>query len=146
MQYSSFVTGTRIAGDHIGCECYCGLVIRYLGSAQKQFHCRSRSLGLGGWRLPDLQGFKSSRFNSHRGALMRTPFWGEEWALHWELLLWDENFPRGPEDKIGMLFWRLHRAARIVFSLNFQLGRWSARRTHAGGDGPRAPDAPAAHP
>lgn len=24
-----------------------------------------------------------------------------------------------------MLFWRLHRAARIIFSLNFQLGRWS---------------------
>ncbi|HXV63429.1 MAG TPA: DUF885 family protein [Vicinamibacteria bacterium] len=72
-----------------------------------------------------LQGFMSNRFNSHRGALMRTPFWGEGWALYWELLLWDENFPRGPEDKIGMLFWRLHRAARIVFSLNFQLGRWS---------------------
>ena len=23
-----------------------------------------------------------------------------------------------------MLFWRLHRAARIVFSLNYQLGKW----------------------
>lgn len=73
-----------------------------------------------------LQGFMSNRFNPHRGSLSRTPFWGEGWALYWELLLWDEEgFPRGPEDKIGMLFWRLHRAARIIFSLNFQLGKWS---------------------
>jgi len=27
-----------------------------------------------------------------------------------------------------MLFWRLHRAARIIFSLNFQLGRWSPQQ------------------
>jgi hypothetical protein len=72
-----------------------------------------------------LQGFMTGRFNVHRGGISRTPFWGEGWALYWELLLWDENFPRGPEDRIGMLFWRLHRAARIVFSLNFQLGDWS---------------------
>lgn len=75
-----------------------------------------------------LQGFMSDRFNTHRGRLMRTPFWGEGWALYWELLLWDENFPRSNEDKIGMLFWRLHRAARIVFSLNFQLGEWSPQQ------------------
>jgi uncharacterized protein (DUF885 family) len=69
-----------------------------------------------------LQSFMTNRFNSHRA---RTPFWGEGWALYWELLLWDNDFPRSNEDKIGMLFWRLHRAARIVFSLNFQLGNWS---------------------
>jgi len=74
------------------------------------------------------QGFMSSRFNPHRGELSRTPFWGEGWALYWELLLWDENFPRNNEDRIGMLFWRLHRAARIIFSLNFQLGRWSPQQ------------------
>jgi uncharacterized protein (DUF885 family) len=73
-----------------------------------------------------LQAFMSDRFNSHR-AQPRTPFWGEGWALYWELLLWDNDFPRSNEDKIGMLFWRLHRAARIVFSLNFQLGNWSAQ-------------------
>jgi len=28
-----------------------------------------------------------------------------------------------PEDRIGALFWRMHRAARIIFSLNFHLGR-----------------------
>lgn len=26
-----------------------------------------------------------------------------------------------------MLFWRMHRAARIIFSLNYQLGNWSPR-------------------
>jgi hypothetical protein len=74
-----------------------------------------------------LQGFMSDRFNAHRDALSSTPFWGEGWALYWELLLWDADFPRDDPDRIGMLFWRLHRAARIVFSLNFQLGEWSAQ-------------------
>jgi uncharacterized protein (DUF885 family) len=50
---------------------------------------------------------------------------GEGWALYWELLLWDHGFPRSPEDKVGMLWWRMHRAARIIFSLNFHLGRWT---------------------
>jgi uncharacterized protein (DUF885 family) len=53
------------------------------------------------------------------------PFWGEGWALYWELQLYDRDFPRDDPDRIGMLFWRLHRAARIVFSLNYQLGNWS---------------------
>src|SRR5690606_38030270 len=57
-----------------------------------------------------------------------TPFWGEGWALYWELLLWDENFARNDADKIGTLFWRLHRAARIIFSLNFQLGKWTPQQ------------------
>jgi uncharacterized protein (DUF885 family) len=72
-----------------------------------------------------LQGFMTSRFNSHRPG---TPFWGEGWALYWELLLWENDFPRSNEDRIGMLFWRLHRAARIVFSLNFQLGNWTPQQ------------------
>jgi uncharacterized protein (DUF885 family) len=72
-----------------------------------------------------LQSFLSNRFNRHREG---TPFWGEGWALYWELLLWDRDFPRSNEDRIGMLFWRLHRAARIVFSLNFQLGNWSPQQ------------------
>ena len=72
-----------------------------------------------------LQWFMSSRFNPHRGRLARTPFWGEGWALYWEFRLWDVDFARNDEDRIGMLFWRLHRAARIVFSLNYHLGNWS---------------------
>ena len=72
-----------------------------------------------------MQAFMSNRFNSHRGRLNRTPFWGEGWALYWEFRLWDADFPRNDPDKIGMLFWRLHRAARIIFSLNYHLGNWS---------------------
>ena len=75
-----------------------------------------------------MQGFMTRRFNPHRGELMRTPFWGEGWALYWELVLWDADFPRNNPDRIGMLFWRLHRAARIIFSLNYQLGRWSPQQ------------------
>ena len=72
-----------------------------------------------------MQGFLTQRFNPHRGALMRTPFWGEGWALYWEFRLWETDFPRNDPDRIGMLFWRLHRAARIIFSLNYHLGRWT---------------------
>ena len=68
-----------------------------------------------------LQGFMTDRYNSHRN-LFRTPFWGEGWALYWEMRLWDMGFPSTPEDRIGMLFWRMHRAARIIFSLSFHLG------------------------
>jgi len=71
-----------------------------------------------------LQQFMYRRFNPHRSVL-GTPFWIEGNSLYWEMLLWDLGFPRGPEDKIGMLFWRTHRAARIVFSLSFHLGLMS---------------------
>lgn len=67
-----------------------------------------------------LQGFMTARYKPYRG-LFSTPFWGEGWALYWELLLWDLNFPQTPENKIGMLFWHMHRCARIVFSLSFHL-------------------------
>jgi hypothetical protein len=42
-----------------------------------------------------LQGFMTNRFNEHRG-MFRTPFWGEGWALYWEMMLWENDFPRGP--------------------------------------------------
>jgi uncharacterized protein (DUF885 family) len=68
-----------------------------------------------------LQGFMAQRYNPHR-RLFQTPFHSEGWALWWEFLLWDQGFPRSPEDKVGMLFWRMHRCARIIFSLSFHLG------------------------
>jgi uncharacterized protein (DUF885 family) len=67
-----------------------------------------------------LQGFMTARYKPYRG-LFGTPFWGEGWALYWELLLWDMKFPKTPEDRIGFLFWRSHRCARIVFSLSFHM-------------------------
>lgn len=72
-----------------------------------------------------LQGFMASRWANHR-SMFRTPFLVEGWALYWELHLWDLGFPESPEDELGMLFWRAHRSARIIFSLNFHLGNWSA--------------------
>jgi uncharacterized protein (DUF885 family) len=67
-----------------------------------------------------LQGFMAARNKPYRGVFS-TPFWSEGNALYWELLLWDLNFAKTPENRIGMLFWRMHRCARIIFSLSFHL-------------------------
>ncbi len=67
-----------------------------------------------------LQGFMTDRYRPYRQTF-RTPFWGEGWALYWEFLLWDKGFQKTPEDRVGALFWRMHRCARIIFSLNFHL-------------------------
>jgi uncharacterized protein (DUF885 family) len=67
-----------------------------------------------------LQGFMAARYKPYR-SVFSTPFWSEGGALYWELLLWDLGFAKKPEDKIGMLFWRMHRCARIIFSMSFHL-------------------------
>lgn len=69
-----------------------------------------------------MQEYATRRYNTHR-TLFSTAFWTEGWALYWELLFWDRgDFFTSPEDKIGTLFWRMHRCARIIFSLRFHLG------------------------
>jgi len=73
-----------------------------------------------------LQMFMCDRYKAYRN--FNTPFWIEGWALYWEMLLWDLHFPRSPEDRVGMLFWRMHRCARIIFSLNFHLGKWTPQQ------------------
>lgn len=93
-----------------------------------------------------LQDFMTTRYNTHR-APYATVFWGEGWALYWELLLWDHGFAKSPEDKMGFLFWRMHRCARIIFSLGYHLGEMTPQacvdmlvdvvgheRTHAEGE------------
>lgn len=72
-----------------------------------------------------LQEYMSDRYRRWRGVF-DTPFWVEGWAFYWEMALWDLDFPRSPEDRIGMLFWRMHRAARVIFSLSFHLGQMTA--------------------
>ena len=74
-----------------------------------------------------LQGFMMDRYAPQRREFY-TPFWVEGNAFYWETLFWDLGFPRTPEDRIGMLFWRSHRAARIIFSLNFHLGNWTPQQ------------------
>jgi uncharacterized protein (DUF885 family) len=73
-----------------------------------------------------LQLFVSRRKNAHRREY-GTPFYSEGWPLYWEILLWELGFARSAEDRVGMLFWRMYRCARIVFSLKFHLGAMSER-------------------
>lgn len=74
-----------------------------------------------------LQQFMNQRYMTHRRPF-GTPFWTEGWALYWEFVLWDRNFPRDARDKVGMLFWRMHRCARIIFSLNYHLGKMTPQQ------------------
>jgi len=75
----------------------------------------------------NLQYYMQSRYKPYRRPF-GTPFWSEGWSLYWEMLLWDQNFAKTPEDKIGMLFWRMHRCARIIFSMNYHLGKWTPKQ------------------
>lgn len=73
----------------------------------------------------NLVGYMGQRFNGYRASLGGTPFLGEGWPLYWETILYDKGFFDSPEKRVGSLFWRMHRAARIVFSLKFHMGQWS---------------------
>ncbi|KAL1852102.1 hypothetical protein Daus18300_012314 [Diaporthe australafricana] len=69
-----------------------------------------------------LQIFTAARHRPYRG-LFDTPFYVEGWAMYWELVFWDRaDFFADPRDRVGTLFWRMHRCARILFSLRFHLG------------------------
>jgi hypothetical protein len=70
-----------------------------------------------------LQQFMNARSPDRRGA--GTPFWTEGGALYWEFVLYEKGFAQTPEDRVGFLVWRMHRCARIQFSLNFHMGRWT---------------------
>jgi len=74
----------------------------------------------------NLEFFSNARNRTYRDY--DTPFWVEGWSLYWELLLYDMNFAQKPEDKIGMLFWRMHRCARIIFSFNYHMGKWTPQQ------------------
>jgi Bacterial protein of unknown function (DUF885) len=72
-----------------------------------------------------LQGYMSQRYRVYRSPF-HTAFWTEGMAFYWEMLMWDLGYDQTPEQRIGVLFWRMHRCARIIFSLNFHLGQWPA--------------------
>ena len=74
-----------------------------------------------------LQQFMAQRYNAHR-QLFSTPFWSEGQSLYWEMFFWDHGFQQSPEDRLGALFWRMHRSARIIFSLNFHLGKMTPQQ------------------
>jgi hypothetical protein len=74
----------------------------------------------------NLVGFLGARYAGYRARIGgTTPFFGEGWPLYWELTLYDMGFDDTPEERVGALFWRMHRCARIIFSLNFHMGLWS---------------------
>jgi len=68
-----------------------------------------------------LQVFMSARYRPYRQAF-GSGFWIEGNAFYWELRYWDLGYDATPQQRIGALFWRMHRCARIIFSLSFHLG------------------------
>ena len=73
-----------------------------------------------------MQGYMTQRYRAYR-SLFGTSFWTEGMAFYWEMLLWDLGFTHTPEQRVGALFWRMHRCARIIFSLSFHLGKMTAK-------------------
>lgn len=72
----------------------------------------------------ELQGYMSGRYRPYRAsAFGRSAFVTEGWSLYLELLFWDMKFQQTPEERVGALFWHMHRCARIIFSLSFHLGK-----------------------
>lgn len=75
-----------------------------------------------------LQYYMNRRHKPYREDNFNTPFWTEGWTLYWELLLYRMGFAASPEERIGALFWRMHRCARIIFSIKFHSGEWSPQQ------------------
>ncbi len=75
----------------------------------------------------NLQFYMNARNKNYRQAFY-TPFWMEGWALYWEIALWEKGFAQTPEQKMGMLFWRIHRCARIIFSLKYHLNEMTPQQ------------------
>jgi hypothetical protein len=72
-----------------------------------------------------MQQYMTQRYRTYR-SIFSTAFWTEGMAFYWEMLLWDLGFTHTPEQRVGALFWRMHRCARIIFSLSFHLGKMKA--------------------
>jgi hypothetical protein len=72
-----------------------------------------------------MQFYMTARYRIYR-SLFAVPFWTEGMAFYWEMLLWDLGYTHTPEQRVGALFWRMHRCARIIFSLSFHLSKMTA--------------------
>jgi uncharacterized protein (DUF885 family) len=77
----------------------------------------------------NLVNYFSQRYSGYRPSLGGGPFFGEGWAVYWELVLYDMGFDDTPEERVGALFWRMFRCARIIFSLRFHMGQWSPQES-----------------
>ena len=74
-----------------------------------------------------LQFYSMSRYRPYRRAFT-TPFWVEGNAFWWEMLYYQDGFDATPAERVGSLMWRMHRSARVIFTMNFHLGKWSAQQ------------------
>jgi len=74
-----------------------------------------------------LQAYMADRYHTYR-RIFETPFWVEGNAFWWEMLFWDKGFDQTPEERVGALVWRMHRSARVLFTMNFHLGRWTPQQ------------------
>jgi len=74
-----------------------------------------------------LQFYMGYRYHSYR-QLFETPFWHEGDAFQWEMEFYDRGFHKTPEERIGALFWRMHRSARVMFTMHFHLGQWTPKQ------------------
>ena len=74
-----------------------------------------------------LQFYYMKRVRPYR-QIFFTPFCTEGWSFYWEMLLYEnEKWKKTPQNRIGMLFWRMHRCARIIFSLKYHLGQMTVQ-------------------
>jgi len=74
-----------------------------------------------------LQLYMGSRYHTYR-QLFDNPFWGEGDAFQWEMEFYDLGYDATPEERIGALFWRMHRSARVMFTMRFHLGQWTTKQ------------------
>lgn len=74
-----------------------------------------------------LQFYMMSRYRPYR-RVFETPFWVEGNAFWWEMLYYQKGFDATPAERVGALMWRMHRSARVIFTMNFQLGRWTPQQ------------------
>ena len=74
-----------------------------------------------------LQFYMSSRYHVYRRPFS-TPFWAEGNAFYWEMVFWNKGFDQTPEERVGALVWRMHRSARVIFTMNFHLGKWTPQQ------------------
>ncbi|HET8637083.1 MAG TPA: DUF885 family protein, partial [Acidobacteriaceae bacterium] len=74
-----------------------------------------------------LQFYMMSRHRPYRRAFS-TPFWSEGNAFWWEMLYYQKGFDATPAERVGALMWRMHRSARVIFTMNFHLGKWTPQQ------------------
>ncbi len=74
-----------------------------------------------------MQSYMTARYRTYRRSFAGAgPFWSEGMAFYWEMLMWDLGWFKTPEERVGALFWRKERCARIIFSVKFNLGQMKA--------------------